>query len=91
MITIEQVEEAFGDSRKAYKVKDIDHTTKVITLLRERIPYDIITSIVSGAEHDVIYLCNVEESLDYLSEEDLEILADCNCWLSVYDCFALFT
>jgi len=80
MITIEQVQEAFGDNKDPYKTKDVDHDYIAISLLRERIPYEVCHSIIQGAEHDVLYLCDVDEALNYLSKEDLDILADCNVW-----------
>jgi hypothetical protein len=80
MITIEQVQKAFGDVRIPFKNKDVDHDFVAISLLREKIPYEACHSIIQGAEHDVLYLCDVEETLNYLSEEDLDILADCNVW-----------
>ncbi len=90
MITIEQIEQAFGDDRTPFQTKNIDHTVTAISLLRERIPYDVCCDIVGGAAHDVLYLCDVEESLPYLNEADLEILADCNVWLDEAGCLALF-
>lgn len=81
MITIEQIEKVFGDNRTPFKKNiNVDHHFVAISLLRERIPYDKCKSIIQGAAHDIIYLCDVDDALEYLSEEDLEILADCNMW-----------
>lgn len=92
MITIEQIEEAFGDDRNAFKTKGIDHGVTAISLLRERIPYDICKRIIGSSEHDVLYLCDVDKAMPYLSTEDLEVLADCNVWYDdESECFALFT
>lgn len=91
MITREQIEEAFGDNRNAFKTKNIDHDIVAILLLRERIPYEECKSIIGGAEHDVLYLCDVDKALPYLTAEDLEILADCNMWINKdNECFGLF-
>jgi len=91
MITIEQLEEAFGNDRNAFKTKNVDHDVVAISLLRERIPYEVCKSIIGGAEHDVLWLCDVSNALPYLSESDLEILADCNVWHdSDNECLALF-
>ena len=90
MITIEQVELALGDDREAFQTKNIDHNLRALTLLREKIPYEVCKDILVGAEHDVVYLCDVEKSLPYLTEDDLNVLADCNVW--VYDdgeCYAM--
>ena len=90
MITKEQIEEAF-DNGKAFQTKDIDHDVVAISLLRERIPYDICKSILQAAEHDVLYLCDVEDALPYLTEDDLKVLADCNMFLDEENnCFGLF-
>jgi hypothetical protein len=70
---------------------NIDHDVVAISLLRERIPYEECKSIISAAEHDVIYLCDVDKALPYLTPEDLEILADCNMWVDKDNkCFGLF-
>lgn len=92
MVTREQIESVLDDESKAsFATKNIDHDVKAITLLRERIPYEECKSIISGAEHDVLYLCDVDKAIHYLSEEDLDVLADCNCWIDEEcDCIALF-
>jgi hypothetical protein len=92
MITREQLETALDERNiKPFITKDIDHDVKAITLLRERIPYEKCKSIISGADYDVVYLCNIDIAAQYLIEEDLLVLADCNCWLdSNSECIALF-
>lgn len=91
MITREQVEEAFGDDKKPFKTKDVDHDVIAISLLREKIPYEVCKNIIAGAEHDILYLCDVDKILPYFDENDLSVLADCNCWLDEdNDCIALF-
>lgn len=92
MITIEQIETALDSEGKTpYKTRNIDHHVRAITLLRDRIPYEEVKSIISGAGHDVFYLCDVDKAIPYLTEEDLEVLADCNCWIDKdNDCIALF-
>ena len=82
MVTIEQIEAALNsETKEAFKTRDIDHDVKAITLLRERIPYEECKSIISGAEHDVLYLCDIDKAIPYLTEDDLIILGDCNCWI----------
>lgn len=61
MITREQIEIAFGNNKKCYQTINVDHDVIAITLLREKIPYEKCKSIISGAEHDVIYLCDIEK------------------------------
>jgi len=92
MVTREQLESALDDDSKAsFTTKGIDHDVRAITLLRERIPYDVCKDIIGGAEHDVLYLCDVDEAIPYLTEEDLVVLADCNCWIAEdVDSIALF-
>jgi len=92
MITREQIEEALNDdSKNSFVTKDIDHDVTAINLLRTRIPYEKVKSIIGGADHDVLYLCDVDEVLEYLTEEDLVILADCNVWIDDdVDSLALF-
>lgn len=91
MITIDQLKEAFGDKRKAFKNKNIDHDVTVISLLRNKIPYNEKHNIITAAEHDKIYLTDVDITLKYINEKDLEILADCNCcYDSEYESLYLF-
>jgi hypothetical protein len=89
MITREKIEEILSD-KSAFKTK-VDHDVTAINLLRLRIPYDSCKSIIGGAEHDVIYLCDVETALPYLDETDASILADCNVGIEEeFECFYLF-
>jgi hypothetical protein len=82
MVTREQIETVLDDENKAsYVTKDIDHTVKAISLLRERIPYEKVRRIIKGASGGMLYLCAIEEAIPYLTEDDLVVLADCNCWL----------
>lgn len=92
MITREQLELALDDETKAsFITKSVDHDVIAIALLRERIPYEVCKSIIGGAEHDVLYLCQVDKAIPYLTEEDLVVLADCNCWIDQdVDSLALF-
>ena len=87
MVTREQIEEALGDN-EPFKTKNIDHDVVAISLLRGRIPYDECKSIIGGAEHDVLYLCDVEVAIQHLTTEDLAVLADCNVWIDE-DCGVL--
>ena len=92
MITREQLEIALDDETKeSFLTKGIDHDVVVINLLRERIPYEACRSIIGGAEHDKLYLCDVDKSLPYLTEDDLIVLADCNAFIDDdSDSLALF-
>ena len=90
MVTREQIDAAF-ENKSPFSTKNIDYDVKAISLLRERIPYDVCKGIINGAEHDKIYLCDLEDSMPYLTEEDLAVLADCNVLVErEYDSFALF-
>jgi len=80
MITREQLEEGF-EKENQFGILQEDSTSIAISLLRERIPYDVCPSIIVCAEHDVIYLCGVEDALQYLKEEDIITLADCNIFI----------
>ena len=92
MVTREQIEAALDlEKNNPYQTKGIDHEARVIALLRERIPYKECASIISGAEHNIVYLCGVYKATLYLTEEDLVILADCNCFIHEdNDCITLF-
>jgi len=81
-ITLEQLKKAFGDEREAFLNENIkDHIVTIISLLREKIPYEKCRNIISAAGHDIIYLCDcdINTVLESLNEDDLAILADCNC------------
>ena len=90
MVTREQVEATFDD-KVVFTTKNIDHDFKAISLLRERIPFEVCKSIIQGCGYEKIYLSDVDKSLPYLTEEDLIVLADCNCFIDEdNDSFALF-
>lgn len=92
MVTRAQIEEALGEDKDAFKIeKNIDYDARVIILLRYRIPYEVCKRIIGAAEHDQIFLCDVEDAMNHLTEEDLVVLADCNCFIeSDHDCLSLF-
>jgi hypothetical protein len=92
MITREKLEAIiYNASSRAFLNEKIDHKMKALMLLRERIPYEVCSSIIGGAEHDQIYLCDVEEVLPYINEEDAKVLADCNLFIeSDCDCLSMF-
>lgn len=92
MITREKLIEILTDrSKNSYTEKGVDHQMKALTLLRERIPYDVCGSIIVAAEHDKIYLCNEEDLLHYISEDDAKVLQDCNLVFDEeLDCLTMF-
>ena len=92
MVTREQIEEALDSIHNIpYQAENIDYEAIVIALLRERIPYGECPNIISGAEFDVILLCEVYKAAPYLTEENLMILADCNCFINEEtDCLAVY-
>lgn len=90
MVTREELEEGLND-KKPFQTKNIDHDFRAISLLRERIPYDECKSIIDAAEHDIIYLCDIETVIKYITPEDILVLADCNVlFQEEYECLALF-
>lgn len=92
MVTRKQIKKALDDNTESFKLlKNIDHDLYALSLLREKIPYDKYNSIIQGAEHDQIFLCDVDDALPYLTIEDLKILADCNMFIDEdHDCLSLF-
>ena len=78
MITREQLEKALGHDNNPYKTEGRDYNFTAISLLRERIPIEVVPNIICGAGDESIYICEVETALPYLTEEDLVVLADCN-------------
>lgn len=90
-VTREQIELALNDDAESFKTKGIDYAVVAISLLRERIPYDVCKAIISCAKRETIHLCDVDKAIPYLTEEDLQVLADCNCFIDdYYDCIGLF-
>lgn len=82
MIKREKLEEMLdGENNTPFKTKDVDHDLVALSLLRERIPYKVCRSIIGGADHDQIYLCDVDDAIPYLNEQDVEVLADCNVFI----------
>ena len=92
MITREQIEEALGEDKDSFKIlKNTDTHMYALSLLRERIPYEKCKRIIQAAGHDQIWLCGVDEALEYLTEDDLKMLADCNMFIdSDTDILSLF-
>jgi hypothetical protein len=92
MITREKLEEILDDdSKRPFQEKEVDYKMKALTLLREKIPYDVCGGIIVGAEHDQIYLCDLYEVLPYIDEDDAKILADCNLFIdSDCGCLSMF-
>lgn len=93
MITRQQLEDAIGeDSDKSpFKNKNIDHDLTLINLLRERVPFSVENEIIAGAEHDEIFLIEIDVALKYLNEEDLLVLIECNTLIDTEgDCLALY-
>ena len=82
MITKEKLEEIMENtSSSTYLKEEIDHKMKALILLRERIPYDVCSGIIGAAEHDQIYLCDIDNVLPYINEDDAKILAECKLFI----------
>jgi len=86
MITKEQLETAIdrpcrflSDQAHSFiaKIPKTDKLVYALSLLRERIPYDECKRIIEGADHDIIYLCDVKIACKYLQESDIPTIADC--------------
>lgn len=92
MITRKKLEEILDDDlKRPFQEKGIDHKIKALTLLREKIPYEVCSGIIGGAGHDQIYLCDIDEVLPYINEDDAKILADCNLFIDDdNDCLSMF-
>jgi hypothetical protein len=92
MITKEQLIEALNsDSRRPFQTMNVDHDFVAISLLRNKVPYEACKNIIGAAEHDVLYLCDIDKCIDYLDVADLEILSDCNvCYESDTESLYLF-
>ena len=90
MMARETLRKIFFDE-EPYKSGPIDYEMKALNLLRNKIPYDVCKSIIGGAGHDEIYLCDVDEVLPYINEEDVLILADCNLFIDEdNDCLSMY-
>ena len=92
MITREKLEEILDDdSKNHFQEKEVDHKIKALALLRDKIPYEVCKRIIRGVEHDQIYLCDIDEVLPYINEDDAKVLADCNLFIdSDCDCLSMF-
>lgn len=90
MITRDQLELALDD-KEPYKTSGIDHQMTLLSLLRERIPYDKAKRIISGTGHDIIYLTDIDVTCEHLNEEDIAVLVECNCSINInYENLSLF-
>lgn len=92
MITREKLEEILDDdSKNPFQEKEVDYKIKALALLRDKIPYEVCKGIIGGVEHDQIYLCDIDEVLPYINEDDAKVLADCNLFIdSDYDLLSMF-
>jgi len=77
MITREKLEEILKSRESFQQTKGLDHKYYALEVLRYNIPYEVCDSIIGCAEHDTLYLCDVEQVLPYIDEEEAYILADC--------------
>lgn len=68
---------------------DVDRRFAAIELLRKRVPVKVCGAMPSAAEHDVLYICQIDEAAPYLSEEDVVALGEYGVHES-YEAFALF-
>lgn len=90
MITIEKLKELLNDNKNPFQEKNVDYKIKALTLLRNKIPYDVCKSIICSAEHDKIYLCDVDDIIPYINDDDIKILADCNLFIDNDDCLIMY-
>ena len=91
MVTLEQIELTLRNNKNSFQTKNIDYNCTAISFLRLKIPYKNCKSIISGAEHDQLFLCDLDVVYEFLNENDLAILADCNvCYSAEYKCLFLF-
>ena len=89
MVTIEQITETLSSDREV--LDGVDRQYTAISLLRERIPFSRVRSIVEAAGHDVIYLPDLEDVAPFVSEEDLLVLRDCSVLVDEeFDCLFMF-
>ena len=86
MITKKKLVEIVNLEPKGVQLmKNADYAMVALTLLRERIPYEVCKSIIGGITGDEISLCNVDNVIPYISEEDAIVLRDCNVFFD--ECF----
>lgn len=90
MLTREKLEEILNSNKPFQQTKGIDHKFYALEVLRRCIPYEVCNSIIGCTEHDRLYLCDVEQVLPYIDEEEAYILADCNLFIEE-DCLTMFT
>lgn len=74
-MTVEEIVQMFKDAEElTIFPPKCDRKFKAIKLLRERIPYEKCNEIVCYAEHDIIYLCGIEDAAPHLNQKDIEDL-----------------
>lgn len=88
MITRKRLEEILEN--EPFKTDGIDHNVKAISLLRKKVPYDVCPSIMCAVDYEILHLCNVEDVLPYIDEEDAAVLADCNLFIHSTGCLSMF-
>ena len=81
MITIQELNEAIDNEDVNKLVGEVDHDVQLISLLRNRIPYEECNSVICAAEHDQIWLVDANLACEYLLKEDLPIIQNSNCFI----------
>lgn len=89
MITKEKLEEILDNDSVPFKEKEIGHKMRALILLRDKIPYEVCKGIIGAAEHDQIYLCDIDQVLPYINTDDAKVLADCNIFIDS-DCLSMY-
>ena len=89
MITRNQLEKAFNKRLFAAFAQDIDHTFELTKFIREKVPFDVVKSIVTAAQDDILFLVSIDTLLPYLEEKDIEFLVECNAMIH-QGCLAVY-
>lgn len=90
MITIEKLNEVL-EGTTTFQKKGIDYGLTALTLLRDKIPYDVCNKIIASSAHDQIFMCRTEDVLPYIDEIDAEILGWCNVFIDTdWDVLSMF-
>lgn len=61
------------------QLQDMDNVSKIVILLREKLPYPEVCCIITTANPHCIYFVTVEIACKYLTKEDIKTLHSYGC------------
>lgn len=75
-ITMEEIVKILSED---VQLQDMDNVSKIVILLREKLPYPEVCCIITTANPHCIYFVTAEVACKYLTKEDIRMLHSYGC------------